>query len=91
MTNGQDTLDKEMIHILGVTGWDNMRFRHSELCNLKLMNCLFLEFSICYFWTTVDPRSLKLWKTKLQIRGDYWTVKIQFVNLKSLGAHSGLL
>lgn len=24
------------------------------VCNLKLVNCLFLEFSVYYFWTTVD-------------------------------------
>lgn len=34
-------------------------------CDLKLINCLFLEFSISYFWTTVDHGQLKLWIVKL--------------------------
>ena len=38
--------------------------------NLELKNhCFFLEFSIYYFWTTVDQGYLKPWKTKPQIRG----------------------
>ena len=49
---------------------------------------LFLEYSVCYFWITAD---LKLRKIKPQVRGDYWTVRIPFVNLKSLGAHSRFL
>ena len=38
--------------------------------NLKLLNCLFLEFSIRYFHTILDHRWLKPWELKPQIKGD---------------------
>ena len=42
-------LDKGMIHILGRTERGGVRFHHTihlMVHNLKLMNCLFLEFSV---------------------------------------------
>lgn len=53
-----DTLDRGMIHILGATEWDGMRFIMllKMACDLKLVNCLFLEFSIYYFQILVDHR-----------------------------------
>jgi hypothetical protein len=38
------------------------------VCNLKLTNCLFLEFSVCDFWAMVDCDHFTFWKAKLQIR-----------------------
>ena len=76
MTNRWDALDKGTIHILGgqgKTAQDFIRLLRT-VYNLKLMNYLFLEFSIYYFQTTVDCRSLKPWKVKLQIRGYYCMV-----------------
>ena len=36
--------------------------------NLKFRNCLFLEFSIQYFWAKVDDGLLRAWKVGLQIK-----------------------
>jgi hypothetical protein len=41
------------------------------VCNLKLMNCVFMEFPTHYFWTIVDHGYLKpMQKRKLQIKGE---------------------
>lgn len=37
----------------------------------QLTNCVVLKFSILYFWATFGHRSLKLWKMKPQIKGNY--------------------
>ena len=36
--------------------------------NLKFRNCLFLEFSIQYFWAKVHDGLLRAWKVGLQIK-----------------------
>lgn len=46
----QAALDKGMIHIPGGTKLDRM------VCDLKLMNCFFMEYSTQCFWTTLDLR-----------------------------------
>jgi hypothetical protein len=45
-----------MLHVLGGVGQDGVRVHHilRTARNLKLMNCLFLEFSILYLWTMVN-------------------------------------
>lgn len=59
-------LDKGMIHPLGGAAQDfTMLLR--TVHKLKLMNYLFLAFSIECFWTMVDHRQLKPQK------GDYGT------------------
>ena len=87
MTNRWDALDKGTIHILGgqgKTAQDFIRLLRT-VYNLKLMNYLFLEFSIYYFQTTVDCRSLKPWKVKLQIRGStVWSLE------KEMATHSSI-
>ena len=58
VTNRWDALDKGMVHILGgqgKTAQDFIRLLRT-VYNLKLMNCLFLQFSTYCFWTTVDCR-----------------------------------
>ena len=51
-----DTLDKGMIHIPGGMERGGARFHHTAQNGMqfKIMNCLFLEFSIQYFWIMVD-------------------------------------
>jgi hypothetical protein len=44
-----DTLGKVMLHVPGRMKWDGLRFHHTThngACDLKLMNCFFLEFSM---------------------------------------------
>ena len=36
--------------------------------NLKFRNCLFLEFSIQYFWAKIHDGLLRAWKVGLQIK-----------------------
>lgn len=36
--------------------------------NLKLISCLFLEFSIQYFWAKIHDGLLRAWKVGLQIK-----------------------
>ena len=38
----------------GRTPWDFIMLLRMTAWNLKLLNCSFLEFSISYFWTSVD-------------------------------------
>lgn len=66
------TLDKGMIRVLGGT---DRRVRDlivllGEARSWKRVHCLFLEFSMEYFQTAVDHRSLKLQEVKPGIRGD---------------------
>lgn len=48
-----DTLDKEVIHVSGRKVQDFITLVR-KVHNLKLINCLFLEFSVYYFQTAVD-------------------------------------
>lgn len=41
--------------------------------DLKLINYLFLEFSISYFWTAVEHRLTKITGSKTIDKGDYYT------------------
>ena len=61
VTNGQKILG--MIYVPSVTKQDSERFHHvtQNDCNLKLMKCFFLEFSMPYFsghsWVTETRKS----------------------------------
>lgn len=57
-----------MIHISGEREGDFI-VRLKMVDNLKLTNCLFLEFSTRYFQTAIDHGQLKLQKMKLRIKG----------------------
>lgn len=49
----------------GDARWERVRWSEifitllRTVLNLKLLNCLLLEFSISYFWTTTDYKKLK--------------------------------
>ena len=72
-------LNRQMIHTLGRTDRTVTDFitRLRMTGNFQLMNCLFLELSIYYFWTTVDHGYLKPQKVKLQTKGYYWEFVMQ--------------
>ena len=53
-----------MIHVPGRMEQDSTRFHHTTQIH-KMMNCLFLEFSISYFWTSGNWN----WKAERQIAG----------------------
>ena len=59
-----------MIHVPGGKGWVARDFITllRRVCNLKLMNHLFLKFFIYYFPMAIDCRYLKPHKAKAQIR-----------------------
>ena len=61
--NKQDPLEKGTIHNQDRTQWDGIRLHQllREVCDLKLMNCLLLEFSIyCVLdcsWVTAESET----------------------------------
>lgn len=52
-------------------GWHETITIFRTAHNVKLVNCLFLEYSTEYFHTMVDDSQLKMQRTKPLIRGDY--------------------
>ena len=66
---GTNTPDKGMIHVLGGTAGDFIMLLRMA-SDGKLMNCLFLEFSIQYFHPGLDSAELKSQTVKPRIRGD---------------------
>lgn len=63
-----ETLDKGKIHMLGGTE-PGLHHAPQNVHNLKVMNGLFLEFSILYFWILVAGGELKPWGNKIMDKG----------------------